>query len=207
VTRSRAATRQRREDVAARVLRATEELMADGTAYTELPMQRIAEHAGVARSSVYLHFPDKSQLLIALAEQATAGIFATALTWWEAEHDGGPAEVERVMAGMLEEYRAHLYLLLALTEVSAYDPDVAGYWLGRVGEFIDVAQQRLVAEQASGTVSAELDPASTARALTWMVERTIAVHCRTDPGTGDAKLAHDLGRAIWLTVYGDAPAQ
>ncbi len=59
-TQPRRKVRERREDVRNRVLRAATEMMADGTPYTELPVQRIAARADVARSTFYLHFPDKS---------------------------------------------------------------------------------------------------------------------------------------------------
>ena len=38
-----------------------------------------------------------------------------------------------------------------------------------------------------------------------MVERGISLHVRIDAGDGDDRLAEALGRAIWLTTYGDAP--
>ncbi|MFF0492483.1 TetR/AcrR family transcriptional regulator [Nocardia sp. NPDC004068] len=177
--------------------------MSDGTPYTELPMQRIAERAEIARSTLYLYFPDKSQLLIALAEQATVGAFGAALTWWQSDHTDGPAGVEQAMRQMLSECRTHIYLMLALSELSAYDPDVAAYWLGRVGTFIDAVRDRLAREQRTGAIQSDLDPETTAHTLTWMVERTMTVHCRTRPESADEQLARSLARAIWLTVYGD----
>jgi TetR/AcrR family transcriptional regulator, ethionamide resistance regulator len=201
-TRSRAKVRERREDVASRALRATQELLADGTPYTELAMQDVAKHAGVARSTLYLQFADKSQLLIAVAEQATAGIFETALDWWHADHSDGIDGLIAAQRQMIGEFREHLHVLLALSEVATYDRDVAAYWLGRVMGFIGTVQSRLEHEQRAGTVDPGMDPATTAQLLTWMVERTISVHCRFDSGDGDERLAQNLARSIWLTVYG-----
>lgn len=116
----------------------------------------------MARSTLYLQFPDKSQLLIALAERATEDLFAT------------------------------------------YDPDVAEYWTGRVQGFAGMAQARLERDQAAGSLDADLNAATTAQVVTWMVERNISVHCRLDDGSGDERLAKDLARSIWLTVYGTA---
>jgi TetR/AcrR family transcriptional regulator, ethionamide resistance regulator len=204
-TRSRARTRQRRDDVATRVMASTEALMADGAPYTELTMQQVAEHAGVARSTLYLQFPDKAQLLIALAERATEDLFATAMRWWSDDHDDGLPGLVAAQRTMIAEFREHLHLLSALSEVSTYDPDVAVYWSGRVLGFVAIVQARLERDQAAGRLDAALDPASTAQIVTWMVERNISVHCRLNPGDGDDRLAADLGRSIWLTVYGTAP--
>jgi AcrR family transcriptional regulator len=43
-------------------------LLAEGESIAELGVQRIATEAGVARSSLYVHFPDKPALLVRLAE-------------------------------------------------------------------------------------------------------------------------------------------
>ncbi|MEU5879658.1 TetR/AcrR family transcriptional regulator [Spirillospora sp. NPDC047279] len=201
-TRSRGKVRERREDVARRVLAAVEEMMADGTPYTELAVQRIAERANVARSTFYLHFPDKSRLLLALAEQAVDALFGVAVNWWREDHSGGRAGVERAMSEMIAAYRAHRRTLLAISEVAAYDPDVADYWRGRMRGFVEVVQERLDTERDAGTVEPGMDTPTTAQLLTWMVERTIAAHCRLDEGAGDEQMAHTLARSIWLTIYG-----
>lgn len=205
-TRSRSRTRQRRDDVATRVLTATEELLAGGAPYTELAMQQIAERAEVARSTLYLQFPDKSQLLIALAERATENLFATAMAWWQADHDDGLPGLVAAQRQMIAEFRDHRHLLFALSELSTYDPDVAEYWTGRVLGFVDIVQARLERDQAAGSIDTALNAETTAQVVTWMVERNISVHCRLDDGAGDDRLAKDLARSIWLTVYGTAPA-
>ncbi|MBO2446358.1 TetR/AcrR family transcriptional regulator [Actinomadura barringtoniae] len=204
-TQARRKVRERREDVRRRVLRTATEMMADGTPYTELPIQRIAERAEVARSTFYLHFPDKSHLLIALAEEAVDALFAEAVIWWRADHTGGEEGVAHAMRQMLAAYREHRRVLNALGEVGGYDPDVAAFWRGRMRGFSDVVQERLNAEQRTGTVEAAMDTASTAQVLIWMVERTISAHCRHDEGSRDEQIARTLAHSIWLTVYGTSP--
>ena len=188
------------------MLEAVHRLVADGTPYTELPVQRIAEAAGVARSTFYLHFPDKSRLLIALAEQGGQGMFDAAVAWWRGDHSTGRDGVAEAIARMITEYRANRWVLLALSEVAAYDPDVAAYYQGRLDRFTDLTRRRLDEERWAGTVGPGLDSPTTAALLTWMVERTISMHCRDDDTSGDAQVARSVGRAVWLAVYGDAPS-
>ncbi|TDC93880.1 TetR/AcrR family transcriptional regulator [Actinomadura sp. 7K507] len=201
-TRPRRKVRERRDDVRHRVLRTAAEMMADGTPYTELPVQRIAERADVARSTFYLHFPDKSRLLIALAEEAVEGLFGEAVTWWRADHADGVEGVAHAMRQMIAAYREHRRVLAALSEVAGYDPDVAAFWRDRRRRFTDVVRERLDAEQRAGAVDPGMDVPTTAQVLTGMVEQAIQARCRHDEGPGDERVARSLARAIWLTVYG-----
>ncbi|MBO2458407.1 TetR/AcrR family transcriptional regulator [Actinomadura violacea] len=210
-TQPRGKVRERREDVRRRVLRTTAEMMADGTPYTELPVQRIAERAQVARSTFYLHFPDKSRLLIALADEAVEALFAEAVVWWRADHADGVDGVAHAMRQMIAAYREHRRVLHALGEVAGYDPDVAEFWRDRMRRFTDVVQARLDTELRAGTVDPEMDVRTTAQVLIWTVERTVSAHCRHDAppgdeGAGDERIARTLARSIWLTVYGIPPA-
>ncbi|WP_372792169.1 TetR/AcrR family transcriptional regulator, partial [Paraconexibacter sp.] len=60
--RSGATTRSRRAAVEQQVLGAVERLLTDGESFTALPVGRIADEAGMARTTFYGHFPDKSTL-------------------------------------------------------------------------------------------------------------------------------------------------
>ncbi|WP_459546521.1 TetR/AcrR family transcriptional regulator [Nocardia sp. X0981] len=195
----------RRAEFEQRVLRAVEELLADGTPFTEIAVQRIASAAEVARSTFYRYFPDKSQLLIRMAELATADLFGAAERWWGAEHTDREPGVRRAMSAMIAGFRRHRYLLLALSEVATYDRDVGAYWRARVATFVDLVRARLEADRAAGRVAADLDPAATALVLAAMVERSITTVFAMRTGISDAQLAAALGRSIWLVVYGDAP--
>jgi AcrR family transcriptional regulator len=204
-TRARGKVRERRDDVRRRVLRTAAEMMADGTPYTELPIQRIAERAGVARSTFYLHFPDKGRLLIALAEEAVDALFSEAVIWWRADHLAGEEGVAHAMRQMIAAYRRHRRVLHALAEVAGYDADVAAFWRDRMHGFTEVVQDRLDTERRARTVDPAMDTPTTAQVLIWTVERTISAHCHHDEGTGDERIARTLARSIWLTIYGIAP--
>lgn len=195
----------RRTDFERRVLRAVEELLADGTPYTEIAVREIAAASGAARSTFYRYFPDKSRLLIRMAELATADLFDAAETWWRADHGDHRAGVVGAIGSMIAGFREHRYLLLALSEVAAYDRDVGRYWSGRVAAFVEVVRTRLEADRAAGRIDPAVDSTATALVLTAMVERSITAAFAANSVVTDAALAESLGRAIWLVVYGDAP--
>ena len=64
VTRRRPAGREtRRDDARARLLAVVERLLADGESYTEISIERMVAEAGMARSTFYVYFADKGDLL------------------------------------------------------------------------------------------------------------------------------------------------
>lgn len=202
---ARKPSEDRRADFERRVMAALEELLAEGTPFTEIAVQKIAAASGSARSTFYRYFPDKSSLLIRMADLATVDLFAAAEHWWGASHTDRLAGVTRAMRAMIGGFRRHRYLLLALSEVAAYDQEVGAYWHSRLTGFAELIRARLTADQAAGHIATTLEPRATALVLTAMVERTIAVAFSVETGVSDEELAESLGRAIWLVVYGDAP--
>ncbi|MEU0543407.1 TetR/AcrR family transcriptional regulator [Nocardia sp. NPDC005978] len=201
----RAQRDERREAVERRVLSAVDELLGGGATFTELAVQRIAAEADIARSTFYRYFPDKSRLLIRMAELATDDQFSAAEQWWSGSHADGEDGVVHAMRLMIEGSRPHAQLLRALSEVSTYDPDVGQYWRGRIASFVALVCERLHTDQSAGRLPARVDITATAIVLTCMVERSIDFLLGTEAVT-DEQMARSLGRAIWLTTYGDAPA-
>lgn len=195
------ARRARRGTVEDVVFATVERLLAEGETFTGLGVQRIAEEAGIARSTFYVHFEDKNDLLMRLAESATHGIFAEAERWVRDEDPEGLASLERQTRTMLAGHRRHAPGLRALAEVAAYDRQVAEYWRGKVDHFAGVLRDRLRRGQAAGELPAELDPEVTAQFVAWGTERIVAVHIATDDGSGDDRLAAGIARALWTTMH------
>src|SRR5262245_36992833 len=63
------------------ILAATRRLLVGGASFTELGVQQISAEAGVARSSFYVHFRDKIDLLVRLAAQLMAPTFDATSAW------------------------------------------------------------------------------------------------------------------------------
>ncbi len=188
-----------RDAVTANLAAAVVRLLLEGHGYTSIGVQRIAEEAGIARSTFYLYFPDKSALLIAIAESATADLFAAAGAWAQ----GGFTDLEmleRTVAGIMAQQRQHGAILAAVAEIAAYDEEVATFWRARVGAFIDLLRERIEEGQSTGTIATGLDPATTAAWITWGTERLIAQHVAERPAREDAELARGLSRAIWSAL-------
>lgn len=179
-------------------------LLEEGEGFTGLGVQRIADRAGIARSTFYVHFPDKTVLLMRATEQATAALFSGAEAW-VGGREAGFAELRATLESILEQHRRHASVLLALTEVAAYEPEVAAFWRERVQVFVDLVRDRLEAERAAGRVPADVECAALAAWMVWGVERTVFQHVAGggDPAQ-DARLARGMAQGIWAGMGGAA---
>ncbi|HVP03998.1 MAG TPA: helix-turn-helix domain-containing protein [Solirubrobacteraceae bacterium] len=164
------ATTAKRAAVQAAVLRATEELLAEGASYAELGVERIATRAGISRTAFYFYFADKRELLMRLTEDVTALLLEQADIWWSGDGDA-TAQLRVALANVAELYDEHAVLLRAVVEVSTYDEEVARFWRGLIGQFVEATRRRIEHERETGR-STCASPGPVAFALTWMVERT-----------------------------------
>ena len=157
--------------VQAEVLRATEQLLAEGASWSDLGVERIATTAGISRTAFYFYFRDKRELLMRLTEDVSELLYLEADRWFSGEGDdeqeirealnkiaGALRGAQRAAAG----HRRGLDLrrggrrLLALADRALRRGDA----------------ERIDAEQAAGKAPA-FPAAPTAFALVWMVERTL----------------------------------
>lgn len=190
--------RARRGAAEQQVLTAVEELLAEGEPFTTLGVGRIAERAGVSRSSFYVHFPDKTALLLRLTESATDVLFSTA-EQWVSDDDATLDGLRATARGVVAEYRRHGALLTAFAEVAAYEPEVAEFWRTRVSRFIDVLRERLERARDTGRLDPAVDTKVAAEFIAWGMERTVAQRVISDPeGRDDDRLAEGLARSIWV---------
>jgi TetR/AcrR family transcriptional regulator, ethionamide resistance regulator len=202
VTRKPQANReQRREQMERRLLDATERLMSDGASFTEISVDRLSTEAGISRASFYIYFEDKGHLLRRLAGQVFGDLAADAERWWSVAWRHNPDDVRAAMAGIIASYRRHQPVLIALNEMAAYDPMTAETYR----ELLTAISQRLTTViedgQADGSIRRGLAAATTASALTWMVERACHQNLPTKPADYDADLATTLAEIVWGALY------
>jgi len=191
---------QRREELGQKLLAATERLMGEGLAFTELSVDRLASEAGISRATFYVYFEDKSQLLRGLAQQVFAELTDAARGWWDVADRGEVADLERSINKIIARYREHQLVLHAVIEMSAYDADVAEVYRGIFDGIVEAVAGIIERGQADGMMSG-LPSRETAAALTWMVERTCHQTLRFSSPDGDAELTRAMTEIIWRTLY------
>jgi AcrR family transcriptional regulator len=165
------ATTPKRAAVQAEVLRATEQLLAQGASWSDLGIERIATTAGISRTAFYFYFADKRELLMRLTEDVTELLYLEADRWFSG--DGDPEdEIREALLNIAALYEEHSQLLRIIVEVSTYDEEVAKFWRSLMGRFVEAARMTIEKEQAAGRAPAfAAEP--TAFGLVWMGERLL----------------------------------
>ena len=199
VTRQRRGVAERRAAVERQVLEAVERLLAGGESFTSLGIQRIAEEAGMARSTFYGHFRDKPTLLMRVTDSATQDLFAASNAWVR-DDESTLEQLEQTVFDLIRGYREHLPLLRAVQEVAAYEPEVEAFWRSTVEGFAEGVRRRLERDVKAGRVPADLDTRTTAFWVAWGAERTVAVHVATRPPREDRRTAAGIAAASWAAM-------
>lgn len=188
----------KRAQIQAAVLAATEQLLAEGSSYADLNVERIATAAGISRTAFYFYFRDKRDLLMRLAGDVTELLYAQADIWFSGEGDDPEQEIREALTRIAELYREHGVLIRAIVEVSTYEEDIATFWRGLLARFVDATTRRIEIEDQlpHGTAHA------TAFALTWMVERTFYQQLVQEDPLPQAEMVDAIVRIYRGTVYG-----
>ncbi len=192
-------TTSKRAVVQAEVLRATEQLLAEGTSWADLGVERIATTAGISRTAFYFYFADKRELLLRLTEDVTELLYLEADRWYSGEGDD-EEQIREALTKIADVYAEHHALMRIIVEVSTYDEEVATFWRALIGRFVEATRMRIEDEQRAGKAPA-FAAAPTAFGLVWMCERTLYQLMVQDPLLTRDDAIEALVRIFMRTVY------
>jgi AcrR family transcriptional regulator len=199
--RQRARTAEsRRGAIEAKLLQATERLLSDGTPYTELSIQQLCSEAGIARSTFYVYFRDKGDLVSRLGEEMVGQLARAASAWWSPGADR--PEVLAATTELIRLYQRHGPLLAALTETAAYDPELRVVQEEMVQRYAKPLEQLVEHGRGRGAVR-DIHPRETVSSLAWMVQGA-CYHLGRNAGEEEIeRLAEALTAIVWHSLFPD----
>jgi AcrR family transcriptional regulator len=191
----------RRSEVDDRLLAAVEGLLAEGHAFAELSVERIARAAGLSRSNFYRYHPDKGALLIALTDDVVSGLSDAGRVVWTLPPEASREEFEAAIAELLRLGWEHRVMLRAIVDAEAYDPAVrerrVHYFNGAVAYVAD----HIDTGQREGWTRPELDAVTTAQWLCLMTDRGLVASVAEADERGLQQLTRSLSDLIWFALY------
>ncbi|MGE4425416.1 MAG: TetR/AcrR family transcriptional regulator [Solirubrobacteraceae bacterium] len=191
----------RRSELRLPLLAAVERMLEAGESYTEMSVERIVAEAGVSRSTFYVYFEDKGDLLEALTEELMGQFDGLAHAIWDLPPDAGYGDVRERMAGLVATYREHRTLMGAVVDSATYDERVRVRFGGLLAQAAAGLVEHIGAGQADGYVREGLDAEPIAAWLVWMTERGLysLVRVADDPTT--ERHVDALATVVWNTLY------
>ncbi len=208
ITRKAGSTRaQRRDDIRAKLLGAIEQMLSEGESFTELSVERLVAQAGVARSTFYVYFEDKGELLRAWLEDITGELDASAKLWWKLDEQATYDDLRDALTTVVSTYRPHTSLMAAAFDAAAYDPAVREAVQALMTHNAAGLRKHIRNGQRDGFVDTALPPAEVALWLTWMAERGFHQLVRGADDATVVSLVEGYTAIIWNTLYANAPCR
>jgi AcrR family transcriptional regulator len=192
----------RRVEAPVRLVEATERLLSSGTPYIALSVEQLCSEAGVARSTFYVHFRDKGELVTRLAERMLEQLSAAAEAWWVPEADR--AELGAATRRLVGVYSRHRAVLAALAETAAYDAELRAVQEGLVDQHARPLAELIEAGKRDGSVR-DVHTRETVVALVGMVQVACDRLAVDDEESLD-RLAEAITAIAWHALYPDARA-
>jgi AcrR family transcriptional regulator len=207
ITRRPSSEQQRQTATESQVAAAVERLLAGGATFTELGVRQILDEAGIARSTFYAHYRDKTDLLLRVAGDMRRNAFGIVLAYHVGDHEASGVEgLAKAMLSVIQYYREHALLLRAINEVAGYDPVVREFWNTELARFVDACAATLAAEKAAGRAPADLDEVTASEVIIRGGDRAIFDHVAANDDTRDEQVARELALIQWYGAFRRPPS-
>jgi AcrR family transcriptional regulator len=208
VTRRNQSSRaQRRDEVRQRLLEIVEQLLDEGESFTEISVERLVQAAKMSRSTFYVYFEDKGDLLRAWFEDITGELGAVAADWWALGADATRDDLHAVLDRIVRTYRPHTPLMAATYDAAAYDPAVRDLVEGMMKANNAGLRKHIRVGQKEGFVDPTLPARQTAEWLTWMAERGLHQLVRDASEAELRDLIEAMTGIVWNTLYAPTRAR
>jgi len=208
-SRHRAAMVVRRNPTAAaefqrRLADAIERLIDDDTSYGELSVDQLANEAGVARSTFYKYFGDKSGLLSSLAVAVRDDFLQAADAWLTMTAGGARAEYEQSFRIIFEAYRTHRVVMRCIVEQSTQDAVIGAHFQQMMAAFVAAVEEHIRKGQQAGVIVESRSASHLAVWLTWMLEYGQMKLIAAADERAVKKYTGAVTDIVWKTLYADA---
>jgi AcrR family transcriptional regulator len=186
-----------RSEIEPRLVAAVQELMSAGARFTELSVGAISEAAGVARSSFYAHFSDKTELLRRCAAELGDSAFGL-LSDWDPSTPDALDDLRSAMTAVVAFHRSRAPLLGAVLEVVAYDERTRRFWDAQFEVFVGHATSALRHEQEAGRAPRRVDADISSRIFIHSGMHAITQQVLGGSEEHDAAVANELAERQWF---------
>jgi AcrR family transcriptional regulator len=197
--------RARRDKVRTKVLSIVERQLRAGETFADISVGSLVAEAGISRTTFYVYFEDKTDLLRTWYAEITEVILDAAQHWWSLDGSATKADLRAALEQIVDAYRPHPELMAATHEAIGYDHDVRETVEDSMRQYVKGLREHIEAGQRAGFVDAELPTGETSYLLQWMAERGLPRMARAESQSKYERLIDAYSSIVWNTLY--APAR
>jgi AcrR family transcriptional regulator len=187
-----------------RLLHAMEKLLSEGATFMEISLDQLVAAAGVARTTFYVYFQDKGDLMCSWVDVVSRQLRGSAECWLTLDESAEVGDLRDALAAIAEAYRPHLLLMVAAYDAAAYDARVRETTNAMMTHNIAGLSRHIVAGQVAGFVDTAVDPAEAAAWLMWMAERGFHRLLAEAEGSEWDRLLDGYVAIVWNSLYAGA---
>ena len=192
---------QRRSMLSRHLVGVVDQLVRDGISYADLSVEAIITAGGISRSTFYVYFADKGDLLVAMAQDVIGDLVAAGTSWWELPAGAIRDDLRTALRAPLDTYRKHRTILATVTETASYDARVREQQQHLIDQVVSALTNYITDAQRSGTVEASLDASRTAQWMVWMFERGLYQLVGGADDDETERLLDALTDIVWRVIY------
>ncbi|BFM14590.1 TetR/AcrR family transcriptional regulator [Maricurvus nonylphenolicus] len=203
MTNPRQANREKkRKQKAFELLGAAERLVKLGTSISAITVDMLRQEAGMARSTFYVYFEDKIDLISTLMEHIFEETLDPVTRWWNVTEHRTQKELIEVLleAGKVLQQNQVAYQMI---EESALYDDHLKASIDKVNRStIQLAQKAVKKEQKGGSIRTDVTP-EMVEDLHWMTNRVLTYKVISQSSSNLSRHCTSLASIMWRTLYDD----
>jgi TetR/AcrR family transcriptional regulator, ethionamide resistance regulator len=178
-----------------------EDLVENGPRYADLSVEAIITAGGISRSTFYVYFEDKGDLLVAMAQDVIGDLLADGASWWELPVGATREDLHKALRVPIDTYRKHRTILGTVAETAAYDPRVREQQRKLIDQVVTALTTYIGDAQRAGVADVHLDAARTAQWLIWMIERGLYQLVGAADNAEAERQLDALTEIVWRVIY------
>jgi AcrR family transcriptional regulator len=191
----------RRVELGERILEAVSRLEEQDEPFTTVSIEKIAVEAGMGRSTFYLYFQDKTELLMVWFTAIAAEIHAVNRGWAAIDRSVVKADVHRLLEETVAVYRSNAVALSIIFDATSYDPIIRELVARAMAADAQVMAKHIRLGQKQGWIHQDVLPRETATWLSWMAQSGGHKLVRLRDESGLADLIGGYTDMIWGSLY------
>ena len=188
------------------MLSAVETLILRGQKYSEIKVSDITAEAGTSRSTFYLHFGDKRELIVKLIDRYRDGLLEASQLPLDGKVIPSRDMIRLSMINLARYFRKHVAFFQAIAEVAATDHEIGSRYRSMIISTTFDRENEYNTRRNAGTIREGVTE-EMSQAITWMVERayTQTITAHTDASITKDKSAMAMIDALveiqWRALY------